>query len=102
MTAPPATHDGQRTAVGYALLLSATVLFALNGSVVKSILLSGVSATTLSETRAMGAFAILFIIVARIICFTIIVIIILVRITTTIFFLPYISSPFGIYYKSIF
>ena len=64
MTAPPATHDGQRTAVGYALLLSATVLFALNGSVVKSILLSGISATTLSETRAMGAFAILFIIVA--------------------------------------
>jgi drug/metabolite transporter (DMT)-like permease len=64
VTAPPATHDGQRTAVGYALLLSATVLFALNGTVVKSILLSGVSATTLSETRAMGAFAILFIIVA--------------------------------------
>jgi drug/metabolite transporter (DMT)-like permease len=53
-----------RRALGYALLLSGTVLFALNGTVVKSILLSGVSAVTLSETRAMGAFVILFIIVA--------------------------------------
>ena len=65
MTTPAlAAHDSRRLAIGYALLLSATVLFALNGSVVKSILLSGVSATTLSETRAMGAFAILFILVA--------------------------------------
>lgn len=61
---PVVLHDSRRTTIGYALLLSATVLFALNGTVVKSILLSGVSATTLSETRAMGAFVILFIIVA--------------------------------------
>jgi len=53
-----------RAAVGYALLLAGTVLFALNGTVVKSILLSGVSATTLSETRAMGAFVILLVVVA--------------------------------------
>ena len=53
-----------RAAVGYALLLTGTVLFALNGTVVKSILLSGVSATTLSETRAMGAFVILLVVVA--------------------------------------
>lgn len=59
-----AAHDARRTTIGYALLLTGTVFFALNGTVVKSILLSGVSATTLSETRAMGAFVILFVIVA--------------------------------------
>jgi drug/metabolite transporter (DMT)-like permease len=59
-----ATHDSRRLAIGYAFYLTATVLFALNGTVVKSILLSGVSATTLSETRAMGAFVVLFIVVA--------------------------------------
>ncbi len=60
----PAAHDARRTTIGYALLLTGTLLFALNGTVVKSILLSGVSATTLSETRAMGAFVILFAVVA--------------------------------------
>ena len=59
-----ASHGGQRVALGYVLLLTGTLLFALNGTVVKSILLSGVSAVTLSETRAMGAFVILFAIVA--------------------------------------
>jgi drug/metabolite transporter (DMT)-like permease len=59
-----ATHDSRRLAIGYAFYLTATLLFALNGTVVKSILLSGVSATTLSETRAMGAFVVLFIVVA--------------------------------------
>lgn len=59
-----AAHDRRLTLVGYALLLTGTLLFALNGTVVKSILLSGVSAVTLSETRAMGAFVILFAIVA--------------------------------------
>lgn len=59
-------HDTRRTTIGYALLLSATVLFALNGTVVKSILLSGISATTLSETRAIGSFVILFVVVALI------------------------------------
>lgn len=58
------SHGGQRVALGYVLLLTGTLLFALNGTVVKSILLSGVSAVTLSETRAMGAFVILFAIVA--------------------------------------
>jgi drug/metabolite transporter (DMT)-like permease len=56
--------NSRRTAIGYTFLLSATLLFALNGTVVKSILLSGVSAVTLSETRAMGAFVILLVIVA--------------------------------------
>jgi drug/metabolite transporter (DMT)-like permease len=63
-TPAPAAHDSRRLLIGYALLLTGTVLFALNGTVVKSILLSGVSATTLSETRAMGAFVILFAVVA--------------------------------------
>ena len=62
--APVVRTDSRRTAIGYTLLLSATLLFALNGTVVKSILLSGVSAVTLSETRAMGAFVILLVIVA--------------------------------------
>lgn len=62
-TSSAVTH-APRAAIGYALLLTGTVLFALNGTVVKSILLSGVSATTLSETRAMGAFVILFLVVA--------------------------------------
>lgn len=57
-------HDGRRTALGYALLLTGTLFFALNGSVVKSILLSGVSAASLSEIRATGAFLILLVIVA--------------------------------------
>lgn len=64
--APVVLHDTRRTTIGYALLLSATVLFALNGTVVKSILLSGISATTLSETRAIGSFVILFVVVALI------------------------------------
>ncbi|MFZ8926708.1 MAG: EamA family transporter, partial [Candidatus Nanopelagicales bacterium] len=59
-----AAHDARRATIGYALLLTGTVFFALNGTVVKSILLSGVPATTLSETRAFGAFVILFVIVA--------------------------------------
>lgn len=63
---PVVLHDTRRTTIGYALLLSATVLFALNGTVVKSILLSGISATTLSETRAIGSFVILFVVVALI------------------------------------
>ena len=64
LTESLASHGGQRVALGYVLLLTGTLLFALNGTVVKSILLSGVSAVTLSETRAMGAFVILFAIVA--------------------------------------
>jgi drug/metabolite transporter (DMT)-like permease len=65
VTTPLSTaHDARRTTIGYALLLTGTLFFALNGSVVKSILLSGVSAATLSETRAMGAFVILFAVVA--------------------------------------
>jgi drug/metabolite transporter (DMT)-like permease len=66
VTAPASqvAHDSRRTALGYTLLLTATVFFALNGTVVKSILLSGVSAPSLSEIRATGAFLILFIVVA--------------------------------------
>lgn len=56
--------DLRRRSIGYALYLIGTVLFALNGTVVKTILLSGVSVARLSEIRAGGAFVILFIIVA--------------------------------------
>ena len=53
-----------RLFLGYALYLAATVLFAVNGSMVKAILQSGVSATSLSEIRATGAFLILLLVVA--------------------------------------
>lgn len=53
-----------RLLLGYALYIAATVLFALNGSVVKAILLSGVSAVSLSQIRATGAFLLLLVIVA--------------------------------------
>ena len=66
MPAPASTTaaDSQRTALGYALLLSGTLLFALNGTIVKAILLSGVGAASLSQVRATGAFVILFLLVA--------------------------------------
>jgi len=56
-------HDRRRLVIGYAVYLAAACLFALNGTVVKTILLSGVSAARLSEIRATGAFIILFVIV---------------------------------------
>ena len=66
MTAPAPTTaaDSQRTALGYALLLTGTLLFALNGTIVKAILISGVTAASLSQVRATGAFVILFLLVA--------------------------------------
>lgn len=60
----PTESDLRRRSIGYAMYLVGTLLFALNGTVVKTILLSGVSAARLSEIRAGGAFVILFIIVA--------------------------------------
>lgn len=64
MTALLPEETKPRLLLGYGLYLSATILFALNGSVVKAILQSGVSATSLSEVRATGAFLILLVIVA--------------------------------------
>lgn len=58
---PPASR---KLAIGYGLYLCATLMFSLNGTVVKTILLSGVSATRLSEFRATGAFLILLVVVA--------------------------------------
>lgn len=49
---------------GYALYLLAALLFALNGVVVKSMLLAGLEATDLSQLRATGAFLILLLVVA--------------------------------------
>jgi drug/metabolite transporter (DMT)-like permease len=54
----------RRIARGYALYLVAAVLFALNGTVAKTLLLSGVEATRLSQLRASVAFLILLGIVA--------------------------------------
>jgi len=65
MTLPPlpTAHDRRRLVIGYAVYLTAACLFALNGTIVKTILLSGVSAARLSEIRATGAFLILFVVV---------------------------------------
>lgn len=64
MTAALHEETRPRLLLGYGLYLAATVLFALNGSVVKAILLSGVSAVSLSQIRATGAFVLLLVIVA--------------------------------------
>ncbi|MFM9049338.1 MAG: hypothetical protein ACKOMX_04760, partial [Actinomycetota bacterium] len=55
----PTAHDRRRLIIGYAVYLAGACLFALNGTVVKTILLSDVSAARLSEIRATGAFVIL-------------------------------------------
>jgi drug/metabolite transporter (DMT)-like permease len=45
----------RRPALGYAMVLTAAVLFAVNGSVAKVALSSGLSALRLTETRCAGA-----------------------------------------------
>ena len=54
----------RRPARGYALYLGAAVLFALNGTVAKTLLLSGIEATRLSQLRVTLAFLILLVFVA--------------------------------------
>ena len=51
-------------ATGYLLYLAAALLFALNGTVSKTLLLGGMEATRLSQLRATAAFVILFAFVA--------------------------------------
>jgi drug/metabolite transporter (DMT)-like permease len=51
-------------ATGYALYLAAAALFAINGTVAKSLLLAGFEASALSQLRATGAFLILLAFVA--------------------------------------
>ena len=46
----------RRPAIGYAMVLSAALLFALNGTVSKVVLQSGISSTELTQVRAIGAF----------------------------------------------
>jgi drug/metabolite transporter (DMT)-like permease len=55
----PAPHA--RPARGYLLYLGAATLFAVNGTVVKSILLTGVAAGHLSQLRVTGAFLVLLV-----------------------------------------
>lgn len=58
----PATR--RHPATGYALYLVAATLFALNGTVSKSILLTGIDPTRLSQLRVSAAFVILLVVVA--------------------------------------
>ncbi len=58
----PAQH--RHPATGYLLYLAAATLFALNGTVSKSLLLTGIDATRLSQLRVTAAFLILLLIVA--------------------------------------
>jgi drug/metabolite transporter (DMT)-like permease len=46
----------RRPAIGYAMVISAALLFALNGTVSKVVLQSGVSSLELTQVRATGAF----------------------------------------------
>ena len=46
----------RRPAIGYAMVLSAALLFALNGTVSKVVLQSGISPLELTQVRATGAF----------------------------------------------
>jgi len=46
----------RRPAVGYAMVISAALLFALNGTVSKVVLQSGISTRELTQVRATGAF----------------------------------------------
>ena len=50
-----AGHE-RRPAIGYAMVLSAALLFALNGTVSKVVLQSGLSPLELTQVRATGAF----------------------------------------------
>jgi drug/metabolite transporter (DMT)-like permease len=54
----------QHPARGYAFYLIAATLFALNGTISKSILLTGIDAARLSQLRVTGAFLILLVVVA--------------------------------------
>ena len=53
-----------RPTVGYLLCIGAAVLFAINGTVSKSILISGIDPTRLSQLRVTAAFLILLVVVA--------------------------------------
>jgi drug/metabolite transporter (DMT)-like permease len=53
-----------RPAAGYLLCMGAAVLFAINGTVSKSILISGIDPTRLSQLRVTAAFLILLLVVA--------------------------------------
>jgi drug/metabolite transporter (DMT)-like permease len=53
---PAASAHVRRPALGYAMVVSAALLFALNGTVAKVILSSGVDSLRLSEIRSTGAF----------------------------------------------
>ncbi len=55
------TEFVKRPIVGHIALLSSVLLFAANGSVSKSLLVSGIDAAALSQIRVTGAFAILFV-----------------------------------------
>ena len=52
---PGARGHDRRPAVGYAMVLSAALLFALNGTVSKVVLQSGISSLELTQVRATGA-----------------------------------------------
>ena len=58
----PAKQQHPRT--GYLLYLAAACLFALNGTISKSLLMTGIDAARLSQIRVTGAFLVLLVVVA--------------------------------------
>lgn len=59
-----AVAPGARPARGYLLYLGAATLFAINGTVAKSIILAGVSPSHLSQLRVTGAFLVMLVALA--------------------------------------
>jgi drug/metabolite transporter (DMT)-like permease len=63
-TVEPAPPRLRKPWLGYVLYLTAAVLFGINGTVSKAIMLSGMSAERLSQFRSTAAFLVLLIVVA--------------------------------------
>jgi drug/metabolite transporter (DMT)-like permease len=64
IAALPARVPDRRARTGYLMVVSAALLWAVNGTVSKVMLLGGMAATDLSELRATGAFGCLAVLVA--------------------------------------
>ena len=61
---PVETRPERRPLLGYAMVMTAATLWAVNGTVSKVILTSGLSSLRLAEVRSAGAFAVLAVVLA--------------------------------------
>jgi drug/metabolite transporter (DMT)-like permease len=63
---PVETRPARRPVLGYAMVMTAATLWAVNGTVSKVILSSGLSSPRLAEVRSTGAFALLAVAIAAV------------------------------------